>query len=182
MRICEGSYVVCIFYERLRVWNALRGCQELRKSEIENSYGDVTNRGARGDDVSKSIFWDAYGHVKFTTIPSCSKEEYESHSEMIVESLKEEKIYVKVSNKSEADKEEVILVCGRKSIWLRADLGFAGRTHDYVVYYGLAKFEEKDVDKAQTPFGEIVRTLDIEEAYEDKVFFPSWSGYDVVWF
>ncbi|GKB98174.1 hypothetical protein Tco_0984311, partial [Tanacetum coccineum] len=43
------------------------------------------------------------GGVTYTDDDPKSKEEYESHVKMIVESLKEEKMYVKFSNNVEAE-------------------------------------------------------------------------------
>ncbi|GJT00936.1 hypothetical protein Tco_0822105 [Tanacetum coccineum] len=77
----------------------------------------LLGRKVHEDDVAKTVFRMRNGHVEVTAMPfgltnapavfmdlmSWSKEEYESHVKMIVESLKEEKMYVKFSNNVEAE-------------------------------------------------------------------------------
>ncbi|GJQ93466.1 hypothetical protein Tco_0004605 [Tanacetum coccineum] len=77
----------------------------------------LLGRKVHEDDVAKTVFRMRNGHVEVTAMPfgltnapavfmelmSRSKEEYESHVKMIVESLKEEKMYVKFSNNVEAE-------------------------------------------------------------------------------
>ncbi|GJX42625.1 hypothetical protein Tco_0257615 [Tanacetum coccineum] len=77
----------------------------------------LLGRKVHEDDVAKTVFRIRIGHVEVTAMPfglinapavfmelmSRSKEEYESHVKMIVESLKEEKMYVKFSNNVEAE-------------------------------------------------------------------------------
>ncbi|GJZ35390.1 hypothetical protein Tco_0581207 [Tanacetum coccineum] len=56
--------------------------------------------GARGDDVARLFLGMRNKHFK---TDSKSKEEYESYVKMIVESLKEENMYMKFSNNVEAE-------------------------------------------------------------------------------
>ncbi|GJS06236.1 hypothetical protein Tco_0363032 [Tanacetum coccineum] len=61
-----------------------------------------------------------------------TKEEYESHMKMIVESLKEEKMYVMFSNNVEAEQRGSYLdVEGIK--WVGADLAITGRSRRFIV-------------------------------------------------
>ncbi|GJR14973.1 hypothetical protein Tco_0797625 [Tanacetum coccineum] len=61
-----------------------------------------------------------------------TKEEYESHMKMIVESLKEEKMYAKFSNNVEAEQRGSYLdVEGIK--WVGADLAITGRSRRFIV-------------------------------------------------
>ncbi|GJU06877.1 hypothetical protein Tco_1123307 [Tanacetum coccineum] len=100
------------------------------KSEFENSQKQEVWNDCRSCKVrvgsNGNLLWEASvllgrkmrnGHVEVTAMPfgltnapavfmelmSRSKEEYESHVKMIVESLKEEKMYVKFSNNVEAE-------------------------------------------------------------------------------
>ncbi|GJR45135.1 hypothetical protein Tco_1313238 [Tanacetum coccineum] len=77
----------------------------------------LLGRKVHEDDVAKTVFRMRNGHVEVTAMPfgltnapavfmelmSRSKEEYESHVRMIVESLKDEKMYVKFSNNVKAE-------------------------------------------------------------------------------
>ncbi|GJX13738.1 putative reverse transcriptase domain-containing protein, partial [Tanacetum coccineum] len=54
------------------------------------------------DDVAQTVFRMRNGHVEVYGYAFWSKEEYESHVKMIMESLKEDKIYVKFTNNVEA--------------------------------------------------------------------------------
>ncbi|GJV76004.1 hypothetical protein Tco_1507588 [Tanacetum coccineum] len=89
-----------------------RGVERLQELQGEGWFEWVHE-----DDVAKTVFRMRNGHVEVTAMPfgltnaptvfmelmSRSKEEYESHVKMIVESLKEEKMYVKFSNNMEAE-------------------------------------------------------------------------------
>ncbi|GJU43159.1 hypothetical protein Tco_1200425 [Tanacetum coccineum] len=89
MPICEGSCRLT-FLERQEVWNDCRSCKVRVGS---NGY----------------LLWEAsvlYDEKKGGSFRMCMEElrrEYESHVKMIVESLKEEKMYVKFSNNVEAE-------------------------------------------------------------------------------
>ncbi|GJU97190.1 hypothetical protein Tco_1326461 [Tanacetum coccineum] len=127
-----------------------------------------------------------------------TKEEYESHMKMIVESLKEEKMYAKFSNNVEAEQRGSYLdVEGIK--WVGADLAITGRSRRFVVlkkdcmtnvmlYRGVGRRSEAKnefeidvrrsdleiesgsywLDKVRTSIWRDVRTLAIEEAYTTK--------------
>ncbi|GJT39164.1 hypothetical protein Tco_0939029, partial [Tanacetum coccineum] len=63
-----------------------------------------------------------------------SKEEYDTHVKMIVESLKEEKMYVKFSNNVEAEQRKLSR-CGRNQMGNEPILALPGGANDFVVYY-----------------------------------------------
>ncbi|GJU36702.1 hypothetical protein Tco_1185056 [Tanacetum coccineum] len=108
MPICEGSCRLT-FLERQEVWNDCRSC----KVRV-GSNGNLLWEASVLYDEKKGCVMDT---LKFTAMPfgltnapavfmelmSRSKEEYESYMKMIVESLKEEKMYVKFSNNVEAE-------------------------------------------------------------------------------
>ncbi|GJV05814.1 zf-CCHC domain-containing protein [Tanacetum coccineum] len=117
--ICEGSCRLTFFLERQEVWNDCRSCK-VRVGSNGNLLWEASvllGRKVHEDDVAKTVFRMRNGHVEVTAMPfgltnapavfmelmSRSKEEYESHVKMIVESLKEEKMYVKFSNNVEAE-------------------------------------------------------------------------------
>ncbi|GJW89887.1 putative ribonuclease H-like domain-containing protein [Tanacetum coccineum] len=93
-----------------------------------------------------------------------SKEEYESHVKMIVESLKEEKMYVKFSNNMEAEQREADLEW--KNQWEKV-IACTSRQLKVLMKDCMANV------RCNGP--------SIEEGVYDKVFYPSWSGYNVVW-
>ncbi|GJU21567.1 hypothetical protein Tco_1154909, partial [Tanacetum coccineum] len=132
----------------------------------------------------------------FMELMSRSKEEYESHVKMIVESLKEEKMYVKFSNNVEAEQrgsyldvesngEKVIACTSRQLKVLMKDCMTNVMLYRGVGRRSKAKNEfEIDVrrsdlemesgsywlDKVRTSIWRDVRTLAIEEAYTTKYY------------
>ncbi|GJS37696.1 hypothetical protein Tco_0536078 [Tanacetum coccineum] len=105
--ICEGSCRLTSL-ERQEVWNDCRSCK-VRVGSNGNLLWEASvllGRKVHEDDVAKTVFRMRNGHVEVTAMPfgltnapavfmelmSRSKEEYESHVKMIVESLKEEKM------------------------------------------------------------------------------------------
>ncbi|GJS24577.1 hypothetical protein Tco_0453209 [Tanacetum coccineum] len=81
------------------------------------------------DDIPKTAFRTRYGHFKFTVMPfslmnaptiySKTKEEHETHLGLILELLKKEKVYAKLSN-----------------VNLGLERALLDRPEDFTVYYG----------------------------------------------
>ncbi|GKC40599.1 hypothetical protein Tco_1052983 [Tanacetum coccineum] len=138
MPICEGSCRLTSL-EKQEVWNDFRSCK-VRVGSNGNLLWEAfvllgRKKGRKGDDVAKTVFRMRNGHVKVTAMPfgltnapavfmelmSRSKEEYDTHVKMIMESLKEEKMYMKFSNNMEAEQRESYLdVEGTKWVMSRS--------------------------------------------------------------
>ncbi|GKA26866.1 hypothetical protein Tco_0712975 [Tanacetum coccineum] len=134
--ICEGSCRLTSL-ERQEVWNDCRSCK-VRVGSNGNLLWEASVLLGR----KKGCVMDT---LKFTAMPFgltnapavfmelMSREEYESHVKMIVESLKEEKMYVKFSNNVEAEQRGSYLdVEGVKWVMSRS---WPEGADDFVVFY-----------------------------------------------
>ncbi|GJZ77971.1 hypothetical protein Tco_0642643 [Tanacetum coccineum] len=106
--ICEGSCRLTSL-ERQEVWNDCRSCKVRVGSNGNLLWEASVLLGRKKGCVMDTLKFTAmpFGLTNapavFMELMSRSKEEYESHVKMIVESLKEEKMYVKFSNNVEAE-------------------------------------------------------------------------------
>ncbi|GJZ03854.1 hypothetical protein Tco_0537129 [Tanacetum coccineum] len=119
--ICKGSCRLTSL-ERQEVWNDCRSCKVRVGSngnllwEASVLLGRKKGGGMHGDDVVKTIFRMCNGHVKVYGyafwVNQCTNDFYGvnepvvgggAYVKMIVESLKEDKMYVKFSNNVEAE-------------------------------------------------------------------------------
>ncbi|GKA42476.1 hypothetical protein Tco_0735136 [Tanacetum coccineum] len=110
--ICEGSCRLT-FLERQEVWNDCRSCK-VRVGSNGNLLWEASvllGRKMRNGhvEVMAMPFGLTNALAVFMELMRRSKEEYESHMKMIMESLKEEKVYVKFSNNVEAEQRESYL-------------------------------------------------------------------------
>ncbi|GJV98595.1 hypothetical protein Tco_1553847 [Tanacetum coccineum] len=189
--------------ERQEVWNDCRSCK-VRVGSNGNLLWEASvllGRKVHEDDVAKTVFRMRNGHVEVTAMPfgltnapavfmelmSRSKEEYESHVKMIVESLKEEKMYVKFSNNVEAEQRGSYLDAlsdGHARV-IYTDLECLQHTYNRkMLYRGIGRRSEAknefELDLRQSDLD--VRTLAIEEAYMTKYsIHPGADTVTVLW-
>ncbi|GJS56676.1 putative reverse transcriptase domain-containing protein [Tanacetum coccineum] len=115
----DGSFRMCIDYSELNkltiknryplpriydLFDQLQGSQYFSKIDLQSGYHQLR---VHEDDILKTAFRTRYGHFKFTVMPfsmmnvttiySKTKEEHETHLGLILELLKKEKLYVKLS-------------------------------------------------------------------------------------
>ncbi|GJU31606.1 hypothetical protein Tco_1175195 [Tanacetum coccineum] len=126
--------------------------------------------GARGDDVARLFLGMRNKHFK---TDSKSKEEYESYVKMIVESLKEENMYMKFSNNVEAEQRGSYLdVEGIKWMLYRGVERRSKAKNEFEIDVRRSDLEMESgsywLDKVRTSIWRDVRTLAIEEAYTTK--------------
>ncbi|GJT18234.1 retrovirus-related pol polyprotein from transposon TNT 1-94 [Tanacetum coccineum] len=176
--ICEGSCRLTSL-ERQEVWNDCRSCK-VRVGSNGNLLWEASVLLGR----KKGCVMDM---LKFTAMPfgltnaptvfmelmSQSKEEYESHVKMIVESLKEEKMYVKFSNNVEAEQRGSYLdVEGIKWMLYRGVGRSSEAKNEFEIDVRRSNPEMENgsywLDKVRTSIWRDVRTLAIEEAYTTK--------------
>ncbi|GJX54799.1 hypothetical protein Tco_0283168 [Tanacetum coccineum] len=178
---------VCVFLERQEVWNDCRSCK-VRVGSNGNLLWEASvllGRKVHEDDVAKTVFRMRNGHVEVTAMPfgltnapavfmelmSRSKEEYESHVKMIVESLKEEKMYVKFSNNVEAEQRGSYLdVEGINWMLYRGIRRRSEAKNEFELDLRQSDLESGSywLDKVWTSIWRDVKTLAIEEAYMAK--------------
>ncbi|GJW28315.1 hypothetical protein Tco_0045190 [Tanacetum coccineum] len=110
---------------------------------------DVFFRKARGVERLQELQGRVMDTLKFTAMPfgltnapvvfmelmSLSKEEHESHVKMIVESLKEEKMYVKFSQQRGSGAKRKLSRRGRNQMGNEPILALPEGADDFVVYY-----------------------------------------------
>ncbi|GJW20764.1 hypothetical protein Tco_0031386 [Tanacetum coccineum] len=159
-----------VLLEKQDVWNDCKSCKRVHE-----------------DDVAKTVFRMRNGHVEVTAMPfgltnapavfmelmSRSKEEYESYVKMIVDSLKEEKMYVKFSNNVEAEQRGSDLdVEGIKWMLYRGVGRRSEAKNEFEIEVRRSDLEMESgsywLDKVWTSIWRDVRTLAIEEAYMTK--------------
>ncbi|GJY90889.1 hypothetical protein Tco_0506085 [Tanacetum coccineum] len=118
--ICEGSCRLTSL-ERQEVWNDCRSCKVRVGSNGNLLWEAFVLLGRKKGCVMDTLKFTAmpFGLTNapavFMELMSRSKEEYESYVEMIVESLKEEKMYVKFSNNVEAEQRGSYLDVGDRN-------------------------------------------------------------------
>ncbi|GJT65239.1 hypothetical protein Tco_1016719 [Tanacetum coccineum] len=125
-------------------------------------------------DVTAIPFGLTYAPAVFMELMSQSKEEYESHVKMIVESLKEEKMYVKFSNNVEAEQRGSYLDVEGINWMLYRGVGRRSEAkNEFEIDIRRSDLEMEGgsywLDKVQTSIWRDVKTLAIEEAYTTNI-------------
>ncbi|GJZ76968.1 putative reverse transcriptase domain-containing protein [Tanacetum coccineum] len=109
----DGSFRMCINYRELNkltiknryplsriddMFGQLQGSQYFTKIDLRSGYHQLR---VHKDDIPKTVFRTCYGHFEFTVMPfsltNAPAEEHEVHLGLVLELLKEEKLYAKFS-------------------------------------------------------------------------------------
>ncbi|GJY59217.1 putative reverse transcriptase domain-containing protein [Tanacetum coccineum] len=111
----DGSFRMCIDYRELNkltiknryplprindLFDQLQGSQYFSKIDLRSIYHQLR---VPADDIPKTAFRTRYGHFEFTIMPfgltnlPATRDEHEVHLGLVLELLKEEKVYAKFS-------------------------------------------------------------------------------------